>query len=345
MNFRTHARLQAEACDDLGSPFTARLLRLFADSLRPGTAVADRLLSWPGEQIATDAPAQRLAGALHYLVLSGQAPVLARLYKMPEQTEDAQLWRVLEAALRLNSDAVLKLLDRPLRTQDMRCAAICIAAAHWVNAALDVPFILSELGSGAGMNLLWDHYALKIGDQLYGPEDAAIILEPEWRGSPPPVAPPLIRTRAGCDLAPLDPAQDRWWILSQIGPDEPARRNQTELALDLVAEHRPEIKQSHPIDWLEAQLARPVPGALHFVVHMFLWPTLSAQEQARGTTLLSRAGLRAREEEPIAHLSVIEDDDGPGAAIVLELWPGEARVVLGRADLHGRWVDWQAPDL
>ncbi len=345
MNFRTHARLQADACDDLGSPFTARLLRLFADGLRPGTVVADRLLGWPEDRIAADAVGLRLTAALHHLVLSGQAPVLGRLYKAHDTTEDAQLWRVLEAALKLNSAAVLDTLERAPQTNEVRRAAVYIAAAHWLNAALDVPFVLSELGSAAGLNLLWDHYALRIGDQTYGPEDAAIVLTPEWRGDLPPHAPPLIRRRSGVDLHPLDPEADRLRLLSYLWPDQPARLDQMAHALDLAAEHRPQIKQAHAIDWLETQLAQPVPQALHFISHTIMWQYLSAQEQARGATLLARAGARAREDEPIAHLSMEADDDGPGAAIVLELWPGDARVVLGRADFHGRWIHWQAPQI
>jgi hypothetical protein len=33
----------------------------------------------------------------------------------------------------------------------------------------------------------------------------------------------------------------------------------------------------------------------------------------------------------------------PGAALTLTLWPGEKVIPLGRADFHGRWVDWTAP--
>jgi hypothetical protein len=29
-----------------------------------------------------------------------------------------------------------------------------------------------------------------------------------------------------------------------------------------------------------------------------------------------------------------------GAALTLRLWPGDIRLALGRADFHGRWVQW-----
>jgi hypothetical protein len=30
--------------------------------------------------------------------------------------------------------------------------------------------------------------------------------------------------------------------------------------------------------------------------------------------------------------------------VTLRLWPGDKTLDLGRADFHGRWVDWRAPE-
>ena len=39
---------QDEACEKLGSPFTARICRLAGQRLHPGWAVADAILGWQG---------------------------------------------------------------------------------------------------------------------------------------------------------------------------------------------------------------------------------------------------------------------------------------------------------
>lgn len=343
MSFRSHARVQAQACADLGSPFTARLLMLISDSLRPGSPVAERLLHWPEDKLKPDAVALRLAGALHHLVLSGRAPMLARIYASHATVADTQLWRVLDAALRLNADAILTTLDSPPQTNELRRAAVYIAAAHWLRAAYNLPLVISELGSSAGLNLLWDHYALQIGEHCFGPQDAEITLAPEWHGALPPVAPPLIRSRAGVDLNPLDPVADRVRLLSYIWADQSDRIERTSRALDLAAEHRPEIARANAIDWLETRLARPIPQAVHLVCHTITWQYFSEADQARGLALLARAGARMRTDEPLAHLAMEDDGEGPGARVTLHLWPGSDRVELGRADFHGRWIDWRAP--
>ncbi|MCC5957389.1 MAG: DUF2332 family protein [Natronohydrobacter sp.] len=345
MNFRAHAREQAAACLSLGSPFTARLLSLVADRLRPETPVAEALLTWPTERMQADAVALRLAGALHHLVLTGQAQVLARLYASQGNVADAQLWHAVDAALRLKAGPILDTLALAPQTNEVGRASVYIAAAHWLSAAYRLPLVISELGSAAGLNLLWDQYALVIEGQIWGSPDAAIRLAPDWTGPLPPMAPPLIRSRAGVDLNPLDPVADRARLLSYIWADQTERLARMGTALDLATEKRPDVARAHAIDWLETRLSRPIPQAVHLVCHTVAWQYFPEAEQARGLALLARAGGRVRMDEPLAHLSMEADGAGPGAALVVHLWPGNDRIVLGRADFHGRWIDWQAPEL
>ncbi len=58
--------------------------------------------------------------------------------------------------------------------------------------------------------------------------------------------------------------------------------------------------------------------------------------------MIERAGEKATGEAPLAWLSMENDgSDNAGAALNLRLWPGDHRIDLGRADFHGRWVDWR----
>ncbi|MBR3370223.1 MAG: DUF2332 family protein [Rhodobacteraceae bacterium] len=345
MTFRDHARRQAAACAALGSPLTARVLGLVADRLTPGRAVADRVLNWPEHRLKPDAVALRLAGALHYLVLGGQAPILARLYTAPDTVPDIQLWRAIEALLRLNEKAILATLDHAPQTNELRRSSVIIATAQWLTAAFDRPLVLSELGSSAGLNLIWDHYALHINGQHHGPTDAALTLTPDWHGAPPPMVRPVIRARAGVDLNPLDPVTDRLRLLSYIWADQRDRLDRTSHALDLAANVRPQITRGCAIDWLEQRLSRPLPQSLHLVYHTIMWQYMGADLQERGQALLARAGAKLRKDEPLAHLSMEDDGVGPGAKLTLELWPSGECIDLGRADFHGAWVDWRAPAL
>ena len=55
------------------------------------------------------------------------------------------------------------------------------------------------------------------------------------------------------------------------------------------------------------------------------------------------AGAQATPNRPLAWLSMETDGDTTGkvgAALTLRLWPGDITLELGRADFHGRWINW-----
>jgi hypothetical protein len=82
---------------------------------------------------------------------------------------------------------------------------------------------------------------------------------------------------------------------------------------------------------------------LHLIYHTIAWQYFPAEVQTRGRKMIEDAGSKATGSAPLAWLSCEADDLGNGAAITLRLWPGDLTFQLGRADFHGRWVDWADP--
>ena len=326
---------QAEACAALGSPLMHRLMTGLAERLEPGTSVADRVLRWQGDPSSkADSVPLRLAGGLHALILSDKAPALAAAYASGDDPTDTAL-----AVIREHPAFLLDWLTSPPQTNEVRRSAVLIAAARWLTARFGLPLVLSELGASAGLNLLWDHYALGIGNQSFGPAEPALTLTPDWTGPLPPETSPKILDRRGVDLNPLDPVTDRLRLLAYIWPDQPDRLARSRAALDLAARHRPQIDRADAADWLEARLATPTSGALHLIFHTVAWQYFPPATQTRALAAIKAAIRHA----PIAHLSMEADGQSPGAALTLTLWPGGDTIPLGRADFHGRWVNWTAP--
>jgi hypothetical protein len=334
VSIRQTFRQQAEDCAAMGSPLMARLMSGLAEGLQPGTPVADRILAAKdAEASRTYALPLRLAGGLHALVLTGQDPDLAAAYASCTDPTPAAL-----AAIARHPAFLLDWLASPPQTNEVRRSAVLIAAAHWLTTRFGLPLVLSELGASAGLNLLWDHYALRIGDQTFGPTTQALTLTPDWTGPLPPQTPPTLLDRRGCDLNPLDPITDRLRLLSYIWPDQPERLSRTRTALDLAARLRPPIDRADAADWLEARLATPTRDALHLVFHTVAWQYFPPATQSRTLAAIRASGPRG----PTARLSIEADGHSPGAAVTLTLWPGGETIALGRADFHGRWIDWQA---
>ena len=342
MRLQAAFRAQADSCAALGSPFMARLMGLMAENWPLDRALSARMEAWPGDPGPSGVSLPlRLAGGLHALHLMGAAPELTAAYP-PHDVPDAQLLAALRGALLTHAEFLDRWIDNAPQTNELGRSAVLIAAARWLAARYDMRMVLSELGASAGLNLWFNHYALRAGERVYGPADPVLTLEPDWQGPDPAAATPVVADRAGVDLNPLTPADpdDALRLLAYLWPDQEARLARTRAALSLPPAP---VARADATDWLETRLAAPRPGALHLIYHTVAWQYFPAQAQDRGRALIEAAGARATPDAPLAWLGMEADGNSPGAGLTLRLWPGDLRLSLGRACFHGRWVAW-APE-
>ena len=91
----------------------------------------------------------------------------------------------------------------------------------------------------------------------------------------------------------------------------------------------------------ERQLTLPQEvGTVRVLMHTIVWQYLTEPTQNRIGAAMHAAAARADAQHPLAWLSVEADGQPKGANISLRLWPQNQRRSLGRADFHGRWVEW-----
>lgn len=333
---------QAQSCARLDSPFMQRLLMLLAADWPTDSALAQKLATFTGDTGPSGHSLPlRVAGGLHALVLSGRSPALAACYP-PHSKDDATLRDAVLAALSDHEAFLLDWVESPPQTNEVRRSAALIAGARVACQHFDLPVMLSELGASGGLNLMWDHFALAIGDTIFGPVDPALTLSPDWTGPLPPAPMPRIASRAGVDLNPLNPrdADDLLRLTAYLWADQPERLARTRAA---AAVFDAEMTRGDAIDWLDHRLSAQPDGQMHLIQHTVAWQYFPAAAQARGTALIEAVGARATQTRPLAWLSMETDGDvtgAVGAALTLRLWPGELRLSLGRADFHGRWVNW-----
>lgn len=340
---------QARSCAALGSPFMERLLTTLAEVWPKDTALARTCDTWTGDVGPNGASLPlRIASGLHALVLSGADPELAAAYP-PAGTGD--LAEIVKAALPRHDEHLADWVLRPPQTNEVRRSVALIPAAQVIAARFPgLPFVTSELGASAGLNMMWDRYALDTPEGRRGPDTAALTLSPDWTGPVPPAAPLRVAARGGVDLTPLDPryAQDRLRILSYLWPDQPERAALTRAAMETLDTA---VDQGDAVDWIAHRLPRQPEGHIHLVYHTIAWQYLPPDRQAHGRALIEAAGARATAQNPLAWLSLEHDGDSAnarGAALTLRLWPGDkgdgrgddGGEMLARVDFHGRWVEW-----
>ncbi|WBU61848.1 DUF2332 domain-containing protein [Paracoccus albus] len=338
-DIRTAFDDQARSCRQLGSELTARIVETLGEVLsHHNGAVAQKVRGWQGDITSRGHSVPlRMSGALHGLVLDGAAPDLEVAYRKGDVPAS-----LIAEVLVTHELRILDWLQFAPQTNEVGRSAALIAAASFAIGQLDhpLPLALSELGASAGLNLNFPDYALTVGGKRIGPANAPITLQPDWSGPLPGHARLQSVSRRGVDLSPLDHT-DPLRMRAYIWPDQPARLERLDAAIAHAADHPPELEKGDASDWLETQILYRQ-GELSFVYHTVAFQYFPADVKRRVTERLQRAGQAATASAPLAHFSMEADEVAGGAALTLELWTGDAhRWHLGRADFHGRWIDWQ----
>jgi hypothetical protein len=334
-------RFQGVACEYLGSPLYADLLRRAAEDYERG-GPARRVLEGHEQDPQDSALALRLMGAVHRLVLEGEVPGLADRYGAADGDRD-RTWATFRAVLEDRVGELRRLVRRPVQTNEVgRCAAL-LPGFLGVAERFGLPLRMLEVGASAGLNLRWSAYRYEAGDFAWGPADSPMRIAFELEGGEIPVVAAEVAERAGCDASPVDPASEegRLTLLSYVWPDQAIRMERMRAALELSAGRAAAVEQGTAVEWTAAQLAEPARGLATIVYHSVVMQYLSAQERRAFERVVAEAGSRATADAPLAWLRM--EPDGERAAIQITTWPGEEERLLARAGYHGTPVELCEP--
>ena len=334
-------RWQVPHCRNLGSEFYAELLTRAADDADGGGAVhavAEPFVHLPVEEMLP----LRLLGAVHRLVLEGDAPELARHYPSVGGDGDAAAaWPRLRELLGDPPPRLRELIARNVQTNEVGRSAALLGGFLLVARDTGLPLRIREIGSSAGLNLRWDAYRY---EDAWGDPQSPVQLVRRYDGARPPFAPLRVDVleRRGCDPAPVDPTSDdgRLTLSSFVWPDQAERVELLRGALEVAARLPAAVDAARASAWLEDALAAPRPGSVTIVFHSIVWQYLDAAERARVRDALADAGARATDDAPLAWLRM--EPDGPVTALHATVWPGGDAHLLARAGFHGRPVTWLA---
>jgi hypothetical protein len=270
--------------------------------------------------------ALRLMGAVHRLVLTGEAPELT--------AHDP--WPTFLDILREHRDALRELVERPVQTNETaRCAAL-LGGFLEIARATGRPLRLLEVGASAGLNLAFDRYRYELGDERWGPRDSRVKIRAALTGRPPLHTPLEVASRAGCDARPLDPRsdEDRLTLTSYVWMDQSERLARLGAALDVAAEADIAIERASAAEWIEDQLRDEQRHVTSVVFHSIVMQYLPDDERERFEVAVrtapgSVAWLRM---EPADELTDVR----------LTLFPEAEERLLARAGYHGNPVNWVA---
>jgi hypothetical protein len=338
--------LQALACEGLGSPLYAGLLRHAAGDLLAGgptAQVLDGHLDDPGRT----ALALRMLGGVHALVLTGHASELARFYPSAGGTAGAGpgaglAWPAMRDVLAAHRDEVRSWLGHPPQTNEVGRGAALVGALGRLAAESRYPVRLFEVGASAGLNLRADQFRITGDGVSYGPPASPVQLTGGWQGRPPAPAQVEIEVvqRTGGDLAPVDPVTPagRLRLCSYVWADQADRFDRLRGACDLAAVV-PAVLRAESADETIARIT-PERGTWTVLWHSIMRQYLDQEQNDRLDEAVAAIGATATAPAPFAHISLELVKGTPDSPVELTTWPGAHRQVLGTAPPHGVPVTW-----
>jgi hypothetical protein len=317
-----------------------------------------------------------LLAAVHFLLLSGTDHPLAAYYDtvatVRGDTADAPAGGDVAAAFadfcRVHRAAVERLVaTRTTQTNEVgRCTGLlpglCVVAARY---EWREPLALLDLGTSAGLNLLFDDYgytyrAAEGGAVLTaGAADSAVALECSVREDLthlPELRLPVMAERVGLDLSPVNPFSDEEarWLLACQWPDNLARFGRLRAALANVraAAHPPRLERGDMLVDLP-EVAATIAGDGPLVVfHSWVAAYLSERQQRILVDQVAALGAR----RPVHHLYCESPFETPGlptppspvrregpdlATAVVHIGPAASPPVrLADTHPHGYWIRW-----
>lgn len=347
-DFQTALAWQASHAEQNGAPCTARVIRALAQVRAGQTATGRRIANWHGLTLK-DAMPLRIAGGLHYLVLSGKDDRLARVYS-GQITDQGQVDAIVCDLVETFDTVLLPWLDGPPQTNEAGRSASIMAGLLWLTQRAAPRFELFELGASAGVNTMLERYFFRLGETEMGSETSPMRIVPEWRGTgSPPAAPDdfqIVGVR-GCDISPIDlsDSESALRLKSYVWPDAPVRMARIDAAIELASANPPDLVKQDAGAFVADLLARPqAKGTTRALFHSIMWQYLPAETQNAITQAMELAGAAVTPDRALAWISLETDPQTFRHELHVRCWTGSSDdgkpVLLAHAHPHGAWVEW-----
>ena len=313
-------RDMAASCGGLGAPTYADLAMFVADEVESFGPVLNLLEPYADARIGDMVPL-RFFAAVHRLVLERQAPELALFYASvggtPPTTPTARAScraAFMQAVLSHPEEIARGLRWFPQTNEVGRTVAL-VALLREIGAAWGLPVRLHEIGTSAVLSLRCDVLA----ERGIVPGTAGAV--------------PTIVERVGCDVAPLNPAEqaDRTLLTSFIWPDQVDRYERLRGALEVAVEVPAAVLAADAVTHVRSlRLER---GTTLVLWHSAMWLYLPPEDRLAIEEALADLGAAATPASPLVHIALEPTSESSGEQHVFHLrvtsWPGLGEVPDG----------------
>jgi hypothetical protein len=322
---------------------------LYIDIIR-GVAGDDTLKEFASHVRKGQPPANILLASVHYLLLRGAEHPLRRFYlnlNGGHRIEGENPFPYFKDFVETHRQELAPLIASGVTNTNevARCSQLH-AGFRAVASEAGEPLNLIEIGPSAGLNMIWDKYAVRYvrGERVFESGSGVLSIDCQLNGEKnPPLGPlPRIASRVGLErnLVDLSDASQRDWLRALVWPDQAERFERLEKAIEIFRKEKVEIQAGDALTLLADTIARIPESEPVCVYHTYVVYQFSEAMRETLDNILTMAGLR----RPIWRLSCEGTLERPGEApMVLGRYRDGARDVrtLALCHPHGAWLEWR----
>src|SRR5216684_1761790 len=315
-------------------------------SLAVRVAEDPELLTIAAEAWEKNALPNLFFAAVHLLLLKGEHHQLAAFY--PSLNNSSRYYDYVYPYFRSfvleHEDEIVEIITtRSVQTNEVgRCAALVPAFELVARQAKNRRLALIEIGSSAGLTLIWDRYHYRYNKGLQcGNPNSPVQVECLLRGEKRPPVPnrfPEIASRLGVDLNPVDlnDPENVQWLRALVWPEHQKRADQLELAIQVARHAPPQIVRGDALELLPSLIKRVRNDSQLCIFHSFTLSLASGKPREKLELLLAKASERRNLfhiwlewprncETPLLGLASINTGE-------------DYEKILARCHAHGEWL-------
>ncbi|MCP3030919.1 DUF2332 domain-containing protein [Halobacillus sp. A1] len=237
------------------------------------------------------------------------------------------------------------LQNRLVQTNEVRRCAFLYPCFNYVYDTIRKPLALIEIGTSAGLQLLWDKYSYTYDeDSTYGSHETNVHITSKIKSSKKPKIsqnPSPVSDRFGLDLHinSVEKVEDLQWLEALIWPEHRERRQLFQQAAAAVQATHLHLIEGDGVDLLPQTAEGISKDSIVCVFHTHVANQMNDATKQKLLNSIDHIG----KERDVAHLyNNIEDQKLHLDTII----HGEKnRKIVGDTDGHGRWFTWEMKTL
>jgi hypothetical protein len=301
---------------------------------------------------------------VHDIVLRDPGGALAGYYVDAVSGHDpaeTDVWSAFRSLVVERADEIESMLStRFVQTNEVGRSAAVVPALAALSGLDDRPIALIELGTSAGLNLLFDRYLIDyVPVGTTGPAGSPVHLHCELRGTrrPPWTESPLqVVSRLGVDRSPVDVHDDDAirWLRACIWPDVSGRAERFDAAVELARRDPPELWKGDLVERIEEAVDTVPDDTLPCLMSTWVLAYLNAEQRTalhqRVEAIAARRPLAYVTAEyevmvpwlgPVSRRPGLDNGEVP-TRLGLAYWDHGRTVTRTLAWMHAHalWIEW-----